>query len=81
MDQFARETDGLVPQSTTPMLQPWEVYDRDLFDLEMVRVFGRSWVWLGDTEDLSRRVTTSPGGSVSSKCSSCGPPPARSRAS
>ena len=24
----------------------------DLFDLEMIRVFGRSWVWLGDTEDL-----------------------------
>ncbi|HTK16809.1 MAG TPA: aromatic ring-hydroxylating dioxygenase subunit alpha [Acidimicrobiia bacterium] len=34
------------------MLQPFEVYDQDLFDLEMVRVFGRSWVWLGDTEDL-----------------------------
>jgi phenylpropionate dioxygenase-like ring-hydroxylating dioxygenase large terminal subunit len=48
-----RETDGLVvgPRDT-PMLQPWEVYDRDLFDLEMVRVFGRSWIWLGDTEDL-----------------------------
>ena len=37
----------------TPMLQPWEVFDQELFDLEMVRVFGRSWVWLGDTEDLS----------------------------
>src|SRR3546814_17054145 len=35
------------------MLQPWEVYDQDLFDLEMVRVFARSWVWLGDTEDLA----------------------------
>jgi choline monooxygenase len=34
------------------MLQPYEVYDQDLFDLEMVRVFGRSWVWLGDAEDL-----------------------------
>ena len=54
MDQSARETDGLVPHSTTPMLQPWEVYDRDLFDLEMVRVFARSWVWLGDTEDLQK---------------------------
>jgi choline monooxygenase len=54
MDQSARETDGLVPQSTTPMLQPWEVYDRELFDLEMVRVFARSWVWLGDTEDLQK---------------------------
>ena len=36
------------------MLQPWEVYDQDLFDLEMLRVFGRSWVWLGDTEDLQQ---------------------------
>jgi phenylpropionate dioxygenase-like ring-hydroxylating dioxygenase large terminal subunit len=52
MDHSARETDGLVPESNTPMLQPWEVYDRDLFDVEMVRVFARSWVWLGDTEDL-----------------------------
>lgn len=47
------ETDGLVPPTPdSPMLQPYEVYDQDLFDLEMVRVFGRSWVWLGDTEDL-----------------------------
>lgn len=47
------ETSGLVPAPLpTPMLQPWEAYDRDLFDLEMIRVFGRSWVWLGDTEDL-----------------------------
>lgn len=46
------ETDGLVPWTDSPMLQPWEVYDQDLFDLEMVRVFGRAWVWLGDTEDL-----------------------------
>ncbi len=36
----------------TDFVQPWEVYDQELFDLEMVRVFGRSWVWLGDTEDL-----------------------------
>jgi len=28
------------------------VWDQDLFDLEMVRVFARSWVWLGDMEDL-----------------------------
>lgn len=48
------ETNGLVPWSDSPMLQPWEVYDRDLFDLEMVRVFGRAWVWLGDTEDLQQ---------------------------
>ena len=48
------ETDGLVPCTESPMLQPWEVYDRDLFDAEMVRVFGRSWVWLGDTEDLQQ---------------------------
>ena len=52
MERSARETDGLVPNTPTPMLQPWEVYDRDLFDLEMARVFARSWLWLGDTEDL-----------------------------
>jgi len=47
------EFSGLVPLTPdSPMLQPWEVYDQDLFDLEMVRVFARSWVWLGDTEDL-----------------------------
>lgn len=47
------ETSGLVPPTpNSPMLQPYEVFDRDLFDLEMVRVFGRSWVLLGDTEDL-----------------------------
>jgi choline monooxygenase len=49
---MVRETDGLVPDTPSPMLQPWEVFDRDLFELEMIRVFGRSWVWLGDTEDL-----------------------------
>jgi choline monooxygenase len=49
------ETEGLVPHPLeTPMLQPWEVYDQDLFDLEMIRVFGRAWVWLGDTEDLRK---------------------------
>jgi len=49
-----RETDGLVPGSPgSPMLQPYEVHDAGLFELEMVRVFGRSWVWLGDTEDLA----------------------------
>jgi phenylpropionate dioxygenase-like ring-hydroxylating dioxygenase large terminal subunit len=47
------EFSGLWPPTPdSPMLQPWEVYDQDLFDLEMVRVFARSWVWLGDTEDL-----------------------------
>lgn len=47
------EFGGLVPLTPdSPMLQPWEVFDQDLFDLEMVRVFARSWVWLGDTEDL-----------------------------
>lgn len=51
----AAETEGLVRSPIdTPMLQPWEVYDRDLFDLEMIRVFGRAWVWLGDLEDLTR---------------------------
>lgn len=49
------EFGGLVPLTPdSPMLQPWEVYDQDLFDLEMVRVFARAWVWLGDTEDLQR---------------------------
>jgi len=47
------ESEGLVHSPLpTPMLQPWEVYDQDLFDLEMLRVFGRSWLWLGDTDDL-----------------------------
>ncbi len=47
------ETAGLVNAPlASPMLQPYEVYDQELFDLEMVRVFARSWVWLGDTEDL-----------------------------
>ena len=48
------ETSGLVNAPlASPMLQPYEVYDQELFDLEMVRVFARSWVWLGDTEDLT----------------------------
>ena len=48
------ETTGLVRAPLdSPMLQPYEVFDQELFDLEMVRVFGRSWVWLGDTEDLA----------------------------
>ena len=48
------ETDGLVHAPVdSPMLQPYEVFDQELFDLEMVRVFARSWVWLGDTEDLT----------------------------
>ena len=48
------ETTGLVHAPVdSPMLQPYEVFDQELFDLEMVRVFGRSWVWLGDTEDLA----------------------------
>jgi choline monooxygenase len=51
---WVAETSGLVESpADTPMLQPYEVYDQDLFDLEMIRVFGRSWVWLGDTEDLA----------------------------
>jgi choline monooxygenase len=52
--QQRRETDGLVRAPlASPMLQPWEAFDQGLFDLEMVRVFARSWVWLGDTEDLA----------------------------
>jgi nitrite reductase/ring-hydroxylating ferredoxin subunit len=47
------ETAGLVQGAVdSPMVQPYEVYDQDLFDLEMIRVFGRAWVWLGDTDDL-----------------------------
>jgi phenylpropionate dioxygenase-like ring-hydroxylating dioxygenase large terminal subunit len=37
----------------TDLVQPFEVYDRERFDLEMLRVFARSWIWLGDTEDLT----------------------------
>jgi phenylpropionate dioxygenase-like ring-hydroxylating dioxygenase large terminal subunit len=52
--QWERESRGLVdPPLPSDMLQPWEVWDEDLFALEMIRVFGRSWVWLGDTEDLA----------------------------
>lgn len=50
----AEESSGLVNSPVdSPMLQPYEVYDQGLFDLEMLRVFGRSWLWLGDTEDLT----------------------------
>jgi len=52
--RWSGEYSGLVPDTPSPMLQPWEVWDQDLFDLEMARVFGRSWVWIGDTEDLAR---------------------------
>ena len=52
-DAAPREGSGLVNSPlASPMLQPWEVWDQELFDSEMLRVFGRSWVWLGDTEDL-----------------------------
>lgn len=52
--RHVEETTGLVRTPIdSPMLQPYEVFDQDLFDLEMVRVFARSWVWLGDTEDLA----------------------------
>ena len=52
-ESISPETEGLVPTVLpSPMLQPYEVWDQELFDLEMVRVYGRSWVWLGDTEDL-----------------------------
>jgi choline monooxygenase len=51
--EWSRESAGLVvPSLPSDMLQPWEIWDRDLFDLEMIRVFARSWIWLGDTEDL-----------------------------
>ena len=54
LSRQAEETSGLVESPLeSPMLQPYEVFDQDLFDLEMLRVFARSWVWLGDTEDLT----------------------------
>lgn len=53
LERQAEETSGLVETPIeSPMLQPYEVYDQGLFDLEMVRVYARSWLWLGDTEDL-----------------------------
>ena len=53
--RILEETSGLVRSPLpTPMLQPYEVFDQDIFDLEMLRVFSRSWIWLGDTEDLQR---------------------------
>ena len=54
LERHVNETAGLVEAPVpSPMLQPYEVYDQDLFNLEMVRVYGRSWLWLGDTEDLA----------------------------
>jgi choline monooxygenase len=53
LERQAEESSGLVETPIeSPMLQPYEVYDQGLFDLEMVRVYARSWLWLGDTEDL-----------------------------
>jgi len=47
------ETDGLVPDPVaSSLLQPWEVWGQERFDLEMTRVFARSWLLLGDLEDL-----------------------------
>jgi choline monooxygenase len=47
------ETDGLVPTPvTSELLQPWEIWGQDRFDLEMTRIFARSWLLLGDVEDL-----------------------------
>ena len=49
------ETDGLVPEpEPSRLLQPWEVWGQDRFDLEMIRIFARSWLWLGDLEDLQQ---------------------------
>ena len=49
------ETDGLVPDPVpSNLLQPWEVWGQDRFDLEMIRIFARSWLWLGDLEDLQQ---------------------------
>ena len=53
LERQAEENSGLVETPIdSPMLQPYEVYDQGLFDLEMSRVYARSWLWLGDTEDL-----------------------------
>ena len=49
------ETDGLVTEPVpSNLLQPWEVWGQDRFDLEMIRIFARSWLWLGDLEDLQQ---------------------------
>jgi choline monooxygenase len=48
-DRFRLPGAGPLP---TDLVQPFEVYDQERFDLEMLRVFARSWIWLGDTEDL-----------------------------
>lgn len=49
------ETDGLVPDPVASnLLQPWEVWGQDRFELEMIRIFARSWLWLGDLEDLQQ---------------------------
>ncbi len=50
-DHFRTPAEGPLP---TDLLQPDEVYDQERFDLEMLRVFARSWIWLGDTEDLQQ---------------------------
>ena len=58
----------------SPMLQPWEVYDRELFDLEMIRVCsaarGSGWA----TPRICRSpATTSRAASALSRCWSCAP--------
>ena len=53
--QWVAETSGLMASPPdSPMLQPYEVYDQQLFDTEMIRIYARSWVWLGDVEDLQQ---------------------------
>jgi phenylpropionate dioxygenase-like ring-hydroxylating dioxygenase large terminal subunit len=45
---------GLVPVDVSSrLLRPSEVFDPELFATEMVRVHGRSWILLGDVEDLA----------------------------
>ena len=49
------DAEGLVPKTAgTSLLEPREVFDQQLFEREMVRVHGRSWILLGDTEDLEQ---------------------------
>src|SRR5688500_16529953 len=55
MSTPARESDGLVlPPLASPVLQPWEVWDQSPYDVEMLRVCARSWLWMDDTEDQQR---------------------------
>ena len=72
------ETDGLVPWSDSPMLQPWEVYDRELFDArDGARVRPLVGVARRHGGPPASRATSSPAGSAPNPCSWCVPRAAR----